>query len=102
MWRFNVCLNVYKIGMKGNGDFMTTIFGVRLSKRMDNATAFQDILSKYGCIIKTRVGLHDISCGVCSPFGIIILEVINDEKMIDAMVMDFQALEGVKFNIMEL
>lgn len=81
---------------------MTTIFGIRLSDRIENSTAFQNILSQYGCIIKTRIGLHDVSCGVCSPFGIILLEVLNDENAINSMVMDLQSIKGVKFNIMEL
>jgi len=81
---------------------MTTIFGIRLSDRIKKSTEFQDILTKYGCIIKTRLGLHDMSCGVCSPYGIIILEVVNNEEMIEGMILDLQNFEGVKFNIMEL
>ena len=81
---------------------MTTIFGIRLSSRINNSTAFQDILTKYGCIIKTRLGLHDTSCGVCSPYGIIILEIVNNEEMTQSLILDLQNFEGVKFNIMEL
>ena len=81
---------------------MTTIFGIRLSDRIKKSTDFQDILTKYGCIIKTRLGLHDMSCGVCSPYGIIILEVVNNEEMIEGMILDLQNFEGVKFNVMEL
>ena len=81
---------------------MTTIFGIRLSDRINNSKAFQDILTKYGCIIKTRLGLHDMSCGVCSPYGIIILETVNNEEMTENLIFDLQNLKGVKFNIMEL
>lgn len=81
---------------------MTTIFGIRLSERIKNSTKLQNLLTDYGCIIKTRIGLHDTSCGVCSPYGIILLETINDEKRINDMINELQTLEGVKFNIMEL
>lgn len=81
---------------------MTTIFGIRLSDRIKNAKDFQEVLSNYGCIIKTRIGLHDMSCGVCSPNGIILLEVVNNEEEISNLVMDLQKLKGIKFNIMEL
>ena len=81
---------------------MTTIFGIRLSDRIKNSTQLQDLLTEYGCIIKTRIGLHDTSCGVCSPYGIILLEVINDEERIEGMINELQKVQGVKFNIMEL
>lgn len=58
---------------------MKTIIGIKLSNRISASSEFQDILSKYGCIIRTRVGLHDVDCGKCSKNGIILLEVINDE-----------------------
>ncbi len=81
---------------------MTTIFGIRLSNRIKNSTQLQDLLTDYGCIIKTRIGLHDTSCGVCSPYGIILLEVINDEERIEGLINELQKVQGVKFNIMEL
>ena len=81
---------------------MTTIFGIRLSERIKNSAQLQDLLTSYGCIIKTRIGLHDTSCGVCSPYGIILLETINDEARIDGLIQDLQSIKGVKFNIMEL
>ena len=81
---------------------MTTIFGIRLSDRMNNSKDFQELLSKYGCIIKTRVGLHDMSCGVCSPYGIILLETVKNEEEITNLVMDLQNFKGINFNIMEL
>ena len=81
---------------------MTTILGIRLNNRIESSITFQEVLSKYGCIIKTRIGLHDTSCGVCSPYGIILLETIKDEERINNMISDLQNLQGVKFNIMEL
>ena len=33
---------------------MTTIVGIKTSNRIDNAAAVQQVLTKYGCIIKTR------------------------------------------------
>lgn len=59
---------------------MTTIMGVRLDNRTQTAVDFQKTLTKYGCIIKTRLGLHDVEASQCSPNGIILLEVINDEE----------------------
>lgn len=58
---------------------MTTIFGIKLLNRIDTATPFQAVVTKYGCSIKTRIGLHEVSNGVCSPNGIIIIEFIGDD-----------------------
>ena len=60
---------------------MKTIIGIKLNNRTISSSEFQNILSEFGCIIRTRIGLHDVDCGVCSNNGVILLEVINDEKV---------------------
>lgn len=62
---------------------MTTIIGIKISNRLQSAIAVQEILTEYGCIIKTRIGLHEEIDGQCSPDGLILLEIINDKKAID-------------------
>ena len=59
---------------------MTTIIGIKISNRLESAVSVQEILTKYGCIIKTRIGLHEEINGQCSPRGLILLEIINDEE----------------------
>jgi hypothetical protein len=54
------------------------ILGVQLTNRNDIATKVQEVLTKHGCIIKTRLGLHSASENNCSNKGIIILEIIDD------------------------
>ena len=61
---------------------MTTIIGIKISNRLESAVSVQEILTKYGCIIKTRIGLHEEIDGQCSPRGLILLEIINDEESI--------------------
>lgn len=56
---------------------MTTIIGVKLEKRQESATELQEIATKFGCSIKTRIGLHEVLDGTCSPSGVILFEVIN-------------------------
>jgi len=58
---------------------MSTIFGIKLLNRIDSATDFQAVVSNYGCSIKTRIGLHDVANGVCSPSGIILIEFIGTD-----------------------
>ena len=63
---------------------MTTIIGIKLEDRLENAIEFQKIISKYGCYVNTRIGLHQISDSICSSWGIILLE-INDNKIVSSI-----------------
>lgn len=57
-----------------------TIIGVYLKDRAKEAVDFQSVLTRYGCSIKTRIGLHDAADGLCAAGGLILLEVINKEE----------------------
>ena len=59
---------------------MTTIIGVKLDNRSQTASEFQSVLTNYGCIIKTRLGIHEASENTCSANGLILLEVIDDAQ----------------------
>lgn len=62
---------------------MTTIIGIKISNRLESAVSVQEILTKFGCIIKTRIGLHEEINGQCSPKGLILLEIIDDAQAAD-------------------
>lgn len=79
---------------------MTTIMGIRLSNRSNTAAKFQEILTKFGCSIKTRIGLHEVSNGVCSPQGIILLEVIDD-SIVAEFEKDLCTIEGIEIQLMK-
>jgi len=79
----------------------TTIFGVLLSNRINTACKFQEVVTKYGCSIKTRIGLHDVSEGKCSPNGVILLEVIGEDGEIAAMEKDLSMIPEVKLQKMD-
>ncbi len=59
-----------------------TIIGICLKNRTQQAARLQEILTRYGCSIKTRIGLHDVAEGQCAAGGVILLEVINKEEEI--------------------
>ncbi len=62
---------------------MTTIIGIKVSNRIENALFVQQILTNYGCFIKTRIGLHSQCNGQCSPDGLVLLEITDDQKAED-------------------
>lgn len=57
-----------------------TIMGVQLLDRMQNAADFQALLSKYGCYIQTRIGLHKASPEACSASGLILLDFMDNTE----------------------
>ncbi|MBQ2871323.1 hypothetical protein IJE86_06450 [bacterium] len=78
---------------------MKTIIGIKLTNRTETSTQFQNLLSEYGCIIRTRIGLHDIENGKCSTNGIILLEVINDE-LVPKFQKDLCSVDGIELQQM--
>lgn len=60
----------------------TTIIGVNLENRLENAIEFQKIITEFGCEIRTRIGLHPTKENACSNRGIILLEVIGDAELL--------------------
>ncbi len=60
-----------------------TILGFVLHDRIKKAAQVQELLTKYGCEINTRIGLHAASEDTCSKDGLILLEFIdNAEKAV--------------------
>ena len=72
------------------------IYGVHVTDRMSKVPNIQDLFSEYGCNIKTRIGLHDVSENYCSPSGIILLEMVGDENVIEELRNKLAALEGIE------
>lgn len=65
---------------------MTTIIGVNLTNRAECSAEFQQILTKYGCSIRTRIGLHHSEQDVCLNRGIVLLDLKDDgEELIDEL-----------------
>jgi hypothetical protein len=72
------------------------LLGVHLTDRMTEAGDVQTLLSQYGCSIKTRIGLHDVSPDYCSPSGLMVLEMFGDEGPIGELAEKLAAIEGVE------
>ncbi len=47
---------------------------VKIDHRSSEATKVQEILTKYGCNIKVRLGLHEVSKEFCANDGLVVLE----------------------------
>ena len=50
------------------------ILGIHITDRVKEVAYVQSILTKFGCTIKTRLGLHEVKDDFCARSGLIILE----------------------------
>jgi hypothetical protein len=71
------------------------VLGVHITGRAQHVPRVQDLFTEYGCSIKTRLGLHDVSESFCSPNGLILLEMAGPAEPILELEQKLQALEGV-------
>lgn len=75
---------------------------VTIDPRSAHAPQVQTVLTKYGCIIKTRLGLHEVSQNSCSEAGLIILHIHSSLDEIKVFENDLLDVEGVKVKYMSL
>lgn len=78
----------------------STIMGVLIDNRRATATRVQEILTKYGCIIRVRLGLHETEA--CSDTGLIILQVCAPEIQVNQLKDELNSLERVKAEVIKL
>ncbi len=71
------------------------ILGILVSDRLNAATHVQETLTKFGCSIKTRLGLHEVSEKHCSTKGLLILELAGDVTEMDKLENALLAIEGI-------
>ena len=74
---------------------------VGMSERHDTAIAVQKVLTKYGCIIKVRVGFHETH-KVCSPCGIIVLHLMDEPKEITKLRNDLNKIKSVEAKLVRM
>ena len=72
------------------------ILGVLITDRKKEAGEVQKVLTKFGCSIKTRLGLHEASDETCSNEGLILLELTGDYKEMDNLEKELENIEGTQ------
>ena len=72
------------------------IFGIHVISRNEHAPTVQSVLTEYGDSIKTRLGLHDVHEGFCSPNGLLLVEFSGDAARADAFAKRLSAIQGVE------
>ena len=76
------------------------IVGVHVTDRAQHAAEVQEVLGRHARLIRTRLGLHEVSETGASPHGLILLETVGSEADIDALSDELRRLPGVQVQSM--
>ncbi len=82
---------------------MFTVMAIKIEPRVKKAPEVQEILTKYGCIIHTRIGLHEATKDSCANSGLVLLNLLTDEKEeIKNLHEELDSMKGVTAKILEM
>lgn len=79
-----------------------TVLIVVIGKRKESAVNLQKLLTAWGCIIKTRLGIHDGVQENCSESGLLFLELAGEEEQKKELARKIDLLAGVSSKLVEL
>lgn len=79
-----------------------TVMLVLIGKRQEAAVTVQKILTGWGCLIKTRLGIHDGVLDNCSDSGLLILELVGDKAKHEEIVHKLELVQGVNVKLVQL
>ncbi len=76
---------------------MSAIIGIPLQNNIEDATKLQEILIKYGCTIKTRLGIHNMGEYRCNNQIIVIIEITDNVNEIYDCLSQYWQVQIMKF-----
>jgi len=74
----------------------TWILGIYISEREQAVPMVQSVLAKFGCSIRTRLGLHNTDPENCSGCGMILLELYGDQNEFHKLENELLKIEGTE------
>lgn len=80
----------------------SNIMAILLKNRTDGAVRVQEILTKYGCNIRLRLGLHEAAINSCSNDGLILLQLCGSDAELQKILTELNAVAQVKAKMMKL
>lgn len=75
---------------------------IKIDHRSTEAVKVQNILTEYGCNIKVRLGLHEVSKDFCANDGLIVLEVDGTADELKSIVEALNKVEYVDAKLVEM
>jgi hypothetical protein len=71
------------------------VVAMLISTRSETAVNVQKILTGWGCMIKTRLGIHDGVLDNCTQTGLVLLEMVGEDAKIDEFLRKLKLVKGV-------
>ena len=79
-----------------------TVLIILVGNRKESAVSVQKVLTAWGCLIKTRLGIHDGVLDNCSDNGLIILELHGSKEQKDELARKVSLIDGVSSKLVDL
>ena len=80
----------------------SVIMAILQENRTETAPKVQDILTRYGCHIRVRLGLHDAALEGCTNTGLILLQLCGDDVPVSELEKELTGVPHVKVKSMRL
>lgn len=75
---------------------------ILIGKRKESAVKVQQVLTAWGCIIKTRLGIHDGVMENCSDEGLVICELVGTKEQQDELARKVAVIPDVSSKLIDL
>lgn len=75
---------------------------IKIDHRSSEAPKVQEILTEFGCSIKVRLGLHEVSRDYCANDGLIVLEVEGPAEELSKLLAQLNDVEYVQAQLIEM
>jgi hypothetical protein len=72
-----------------------TVMVVLISHRNDAAARVQAVLTGWGCMIKTRLGIHEGVQENCTENGLLFLDLVGEEEKLSELERKLNVIKGV-------
>ena len=79
-----------------------TVLLILVGRRKDAAVNVQKTLTAWGCLIKTRLGLHTGVLDNCTDKGLIFCELMGEMDKIQELRRKLELIKGIKTEIVTL
>ncbi len=76
------------------------LIGIIVKNRKENAVKLQRILTKYGNLIRTRLGINETKLE--REHGLVIIHAEGDKDKLENMLKEINSINGLKAKMMEI
>jgi len=79
-----------------------SVMVVLINHRHDAASKVQAVLTGWGCLIKTRLGIHEGVLENCTEHGLMFLDLVGGEEKMQELERKLNVIKGVTATMMTL